>query len=120
MALVGILSTQVVINQGILDTNVVTSSVVNMDYLEESVIMAINTLDQAVTLSTQYSDDGGNTWTNIGTTYNLAAGSSVVANQYDQALTGIKLLAGLLRIVAQAGTAPTTGNLKVTFQGMSD
>lgn len=120
MALSGIMFSSPVWNAGITDTAAHQSTPVNMDYLSSSVVLAISTLDQAVTLSTQYSDDGGTTWTNIGTTYSLGAGSSVVANQYDQTLTGVKLTSGLLRFVATAGTAPTTGNLKIVFQGMNE
>lgn len=120
MALSGILSTQVVFNGGISDTVAHVSSIVNMDYLEESVVIIANTHDQGVVITTQYSDDGGVTWATIGTSATVAAGATLVANQFDQSLTGIKLLTGLLTFTATASVAPLSGNLKITFQGMSD
>lgn len=119
MAINTTLSTVVLFNAAIADTAAHNSIPAVLDYLNETAVMAVSTLNQSVTISTQYSDDGGTTWTTIGTTYSLAASGSVVANQYDQTLTGIKMFAGMLRFVATAATAPTSGNLKITFQGMS-
>jgi hypothetical protein len=120
MALNTMFCTTVVFNSGITDTVAHYSTPILMDYLDDSVVIAVSTLDQAVTLGTQYSDDGGTTWVNIGTTYSLPAGGSLVTNEYDQQLTGIKVFSGMIRFVATAATAPTTGNLKLTFQGMGD
>lgn len=109
-----------VINQAILDTNIVHSTPFLMDYLDESVIIAVNTMDQSVTLSTDYSTDGGVTWVSIGTSFVLTSGASLVTNQYANDLTGIRIFSGLIRVNAVAGTAPTTGNLTVVMQGMND
>ena len=109
-----------VINQAILDTNIVHGTPFLMDYLDESAVIAMNTLDQSVTLSTEYSSDGGATWASIGSTFVLAAGTSLVTNQYASDLTGIRIFSGQIRVNAVAGTAPTTGNLTVVMQGMND
>jgi hypothetical protein len=109
---------QIFNNLAIRTTTPQTSVPVLMDQLEDTAIVLINTTDQAITISTQASFDGGVTWATIGNTVSVVAGGSVVANQFDSTLTGIKIFIGSMRFVATAAVAPTTGGLTGYLQGI--
>lgn len=99
------------------DTNPTSTSAFLCDQLNQKSIIVMNGLNQSVTLKVQYSEDGS-TWYDIGTTTTVNAGASLVTNDYDNVLTGIKVLGGYIRLVATAGTAPTSGSLTVYTQGI--
>lgn len=107
-------------NTAIRTTTVQNSTPVLMDQLEETVAVVANTLDQAVTIGTQMSMDNGSTWLTIGNTVSVPNGTSIVVNQFDGTLTGIRILSGQLRLTATASSAPTTGGLTAYLQGMAD
>lgn len=109
-----------VINQAIRDTVAFSGAAFLLDQLENTAIIAQNETDQAIVLSTQWSPDGIIAYSNIGNTVSIAAGGSVVANQFDSTLTGIKILSGYLKVVATAGVAPLSGNMTVWLQGMNN
>lgn len=105
------------------DTKPVHSDSFLLDQLNDKAVIVVNGLDQNITLKTQLSLDGV-TWTDVGTTdvdttVTVNAGSSLVTNQDDSVLTGIKALAGYVRLVATASSAPTSGTLTAYIQGMS-
>lgn len=110
---------QQVLNATITDTTAHNGSAVLIDHLHKKAIVATNTLNQAVTLKTQISFDDGTTWADAGSSASVAAGASLVCDNIDTTLTGLKALKGQLRVVATAGTAPTSGTLTVHFQGVS-
>lgn len=100
------------------DTKPANSDSFLLDQLKDKAVIVVNGLDQNITLKTQLSFDGV-TWTDVGTTVTVNAGSSLVTNQNDSVLTGIKTLAGYVRLVATASSAPTSGTLTAYIQGMS-
>jgi hypothetical protein len=114
------LASMQVMNQTIRDTNPFGGGVFLLDQLNQTVIMAQNTTDQTIVLSTQWSPDGVSAYITLGNTVSVAAGTTVVASQFDSTLTGLKILSGYLKVVATAGVAPTTGAMNVWLQGMSE
>lgn len=118
MAYNSTLSTAQVLNAAIRDTNPATSSNYVLDQLSQTIAAIVNSTDQAVSVATQVSFDGGNTFAPMGTTANVPAGGTLICNQYDQTITALKLIAGIVRFVVTAASAPTAGSVTITVQGM--
>jgi hypothetical protein len=100
------------------DTNPANSDAFLLDQLDHKALIVINGLDQSITLKTQLSFDGTD-WMDVGNTATVNAGDSLVTDQYDEILTGIKAISGYIRLVATASSAPTSGTLTAYIQGMS-
>lgn len=100
------------------DTTTVTLGPVQVDGHRSKRVNIHSTLDQAFTLTTEYSRDGGTTWLAAGTAKTIAASSNFqFANEDDTSLTGLALLAGQVRFKMTPSVAPTTGNLSIWYQG---
>jgi hypothetical protein len=112
------LSIAQVINAAIRDTNPAASIPYLLDQMSQTTAIIQNTTDQNVTITTQWSPDGV-TYSVVGTSAVINAGASLVTSQFDSTLTGLKVIAGYIKIVATAGVAPTTGNVMATLQGMN-
>jgi hypothetical protein len=108
-----------VMNNAIRDTNPALSGSFLLDQMNKTVALIQNNTDQDVVISTKWSSDNSS-YANVGSSVTVVAGATLVTNETDTTLTGIKLMAGYLKVVATAAVAPLSGSVIVTLQGMNN